>query len=627
MSINSPASARLRVTLAALAALLMVGLPQAPATARAALAAPQDLTPDSVAVDDIPVLSWSRVSGATSYTVEVSTSASFSTTLWTASTANHQAVPTKQLPASSVYWRVRATAGALAGPWATASIDRNALAGPTQIGPEDGTILDQPEEPVLLTWTAVRGAKEYVAEVSKDATFADQGLKKAYTQKTTSLVVPNPQVAQPYYWRVRATYDTGIFSQWSDTRTYQIGGLAKPQLTSPADGPFTNVTDVVLDWEPVLGARAYNVQVSTDQNFSTLDGHAESVTGTRYSPPITLANDQYYWRVQPIDAQGNTLDWGAVDVWTFRRHWPDQPTLQVPADNAVIGDPPTFQWSPVHKASSYTLQISTTDTFEAVSSKTVNLNTVHTTYVPVTGGWLPTAASGGSYYWRVQATDGPKNVKTDLIVSEVHHFIYDPTQVTLVSPAPGASVEVPTLTWNPVAGAQSYIVSVTPVGAGASIGSFETFTTSFTPRIELIPGTYRWQVRTKSESGTLGTGTLLQSQQTFTVVDPTATPQATPEPTAVDERGSRGPSLAWTPVADATIYKVLVRRQGSFGWTYLPETFFYPTGDDAKRTFTSPGTYEWYVEAYQGSSFISQSSSTSTYTISPLATVAGQHLS
>ncbi|MFN8191483.1 MAG: Ig-like domain-containing protein [Nocardioidaceae bacterium] len=620
--------ARLRAVIVTIAMAVLVGLAQPPATARAALAAPQDLTPDSVAVDDIPVLSWSRVTGATSYTVELSTSSGFDTILWSTSTTNHQAVPTKQLPATTVYWHVRATNGAATGPWSTASLDRNALAGPTQISPEDGTLLAQPQEPVLLTWTAVTGAKEYVVEVSKDSTFADQGLKTTYTQKTTSLVVPNPQVAQTYYWHVRATYDSGIYSQWSDTSTYEVGGLAKPVLTSPADGPFSNVVDVVLDWEPVLGAKSYNLQVSTNQNFSTKAADVTGITGTRYSPPDTLANDQYYWRVQPVDAQGNTLDWSTVDIWTFRRYWPDQPRPTFPADDATIGDPPTFEWSPVAWASTYTLQISVSPTFDALNTKTVNLTTVHTSYVPTTGGWLPTAASGGSYYWRVFATDSPNKTKvnTDVIMAEVRHFTYDPTRVALTSPADGATVEVPTMTWEPVPGAQSYLVSVTPVGAGSSIGQFETWTTSFTPRDDLLPGTYHWQVRPKSASGTIGTGTLVADQQTFTLVAQTAPTGSKPEPVGVDDRGARSPSLTWTPVTDANLYKVLVRPEGGLTWTYLPETFFYPAGEDAKKTFTSPGTYQWRVEAYQGSNLLGSSTSFSTYTVAGLTPVSGQHL-
>ena len=66
-------------------------------------------------------------------------------------------------------------------------------------------------------------------------------------------------------------------------RRYQIGGLAEPELVRPADGPFSNVEDVVLEWEPVDGARAYDLQISTDINFQTLVQQPSDITGTSYS--------------------------------------------------------------------------------------------------------------------------------------------------------------------------------------------------------------------------------------------------------------------------------------------------------------------------------------------------------
>ena len=171
-------------------------------------------------------------------------------------------------------------------------------------------------------------------EISSDPNFVDPSLTTSYTTKTSSSVVPNPQVATLYYWRVRATLAAGVFTEWSAVRTYEMGGLAAPVLVRPADGPFTNVEDVVLDWQPVAGAKTYNLQISTDHNFLTLIEHpAECDRRHPYSPPITVANDQYYWRVGQ-STTGNTRDWSAVTAWTFRRNWPDQPLLEYPENNS-----------------------------------------------------------------------------------------------------------------------------------------------------------------------------------------------------------------------------------------------------------------------------------------------------
>ncbi len=132
--------------------------------------------------------------------------------------------------------------------------------------------------------------------------------------------------------------------------------------TYPADGTTTTIQEVVLDWAPVDGAAKYNLQISTDPNFISGTTTVNNILGTRYSPPTTLDNDQYYWRITPVNASGVATDWSAVTTWHFRRDWPNQPSLEYPADNATVGDALYFQWKGSTLASDYTLQFSTDST-------------------------------------------------------------------------------------------------------------------------------------------------------------------------------------------------------------------------------------------------------------------------
>ena len=92
-------------------------------------------------------------------------------------------------------------------------------------------------------------------------------------------------------------------------------------LKSPLNSPDTVVTDVVLEWHSVPGASRYEVRVSTDQNFTTVAAQATSVA-TRWSPPVTLNNDQYWWQVRAYDSQGQTKDWAELTQrWQFERRW------------------------------------------------------------------------------------------------------------------------------------------------------------------------------------------------------------------------------------------------------------------------------------------------------------------
>ena len=609
------------LVVAVLAAMLSTVQP-----ASAAPAAPGGLTPNSVSVSGLPVLQWNRVSGATAYDVQVATNDSFNSLVWSTATYNRRAVPNIQMPGGSIHWRVRAVGATGTGPWATATYAREALAGPSPLGPADGAVLDPPEEPALLSWTPRNGAVSYTLEVGTDPQFVDSSRYTAYATQASSYVVPDPVVATAYYWRVKASLGSGVVTNWSPVNNYSMAGLAKPVLQSPVDSSSTNVVDVVLDWEPVMGARTYNLQISTDQNFNTIDHVRHGIISTRYSPAQTLNNDQYYWRVTPVDGAGNTLDWSDVDVWQFRRHWPHQPVLEHPAENAMVGDPFFYQWTPVPHASSYKLEISTAPDFQGASLAACT--TVHTTFTPqMSGNCFP--QSQGTYYWRVTAYDGTVGVVSDAISAQVRRFTYDPSVVALVSPSNGAPVEVPTLRWQATPGASEYQVTVTQVDNGAVVVSTRTTSTAWTPRAKLpVDKTYRWQVQSVSASGRVGPGVLPAGQRTFTVTASTATTGTTPEPVTPDGTSSvRFPTLRWTPVTDATRYLVYVRPTGTLLWSQLPGQFEYPAGEDNGVSWLAPDTYEWRVDAYNGASFLSASvNESSTFVISALPSVTGQHV-
>lgn len=625
---SSTSRSRTFATVVTLVVAVLAAMLSTVPSASAAPATPGGLAPSGTSVTGIPILQWNRVSGATSYEVQVSGSDTYSPVLWSTTTANRRATPNRQLPGGSIHWRVRAIGASGTSPWAEAGFTRQALAGPSPLGPSDGAVLDPPEEPALISWQPVNGATQYTLEVGTDPQFVDSSLSKSYTTQASSYVVPDPVVATQYYWRVRASLGTGVVTNWSTVSGYTVGGLEKPVLESPADSSATNVVDVVLDWEPVMGAKTYNLQISTDQNFNTVDHSRVGIMGTRYSPPVTLNNDQYYWRVSPVDSAGNTLDWQDVDVWQFRRHWPSQPALEWPQHNATVGDPFFYQWTPVRNASSYRLEVSTAADFSG-NSMYDTCTTVNTVYTPRIGGdCYPQAL--GTYYWRVIALDSPHSplVVSDAISADVRRFTYSPGVVDLTAPAPGASVEVPTLRWQPVPSASEYKVTVTQVDSGSVVANVETSATSWTSRSLLTVGkTYRWQVQSVSPTGRVGPGLLPGSQPTFTVVASTAVPVATPEPVTADGVTSlRFPTLEWQPVTDATRYRILVRRTGTILWTPLSEYFAYPAGEDRTTTWLAPDTYQWMVEAYNGNTYLSESTAKPTFVINQLATMDGHRV-
>ncbi|WP_432479789.1 Ig-like domain repeat protein [Nocardioides sp. GXQ0305] len=613
-----------RVVLALCALLLPLSGLAVSGPAQAATPTPSGLTTSSSQPDEIPVLSWDRVPEATSYNVQVSTSSSFSSLAWSATTVNLNVVPTEQLPNGDLWFRVRAVAPGGTSDWATYEFERQQGIGPTPQSPANEAVLRQPDDPVMLQWTPTPGATEYVVEISSDAGFTEPTLIKRYETQTTTLVRYDQQAARPYYWRVAGVLDSGITTRWSAVRSYTLAALDRAQLVSPPDGAsLSPVDDVVLDWQPVPGAASYDVEISLVPDFSTTVHTRTNVLGTRYSPPTTLDNNQYYWRVRARDVFGNLQGGEAVSRWTFRRAWSEQPTLEYPVDGVWANDPFYYQWSPVKLASRYQLTVKGTGL--PASGRTCI--TTQTTYTPSSrSDCMPVAA--GTYTWQVIALDDPAvpAVQTDPVNAQTGTFSYVPRMPQPLAPASGSEVSVPTLRWEPVNLAAEYDVVITNTGTGSVVVDTTTRATSYTPTAKLENGTYRWFVRTVTEDGRVGATPAAGSQRSFRVVDPPAATASTPEPTTSPGTYGRFPALAWTPVPGATHYKVLIRRPGEPSQTTLTPDFAYPAATDTSDRFLSPGDYLWRVDAYQDGLRLSGSQNEGRFTIAPQPAVTGQRL-
>ena len=653
---------RLRTVSVALIGLLLAGGLTILASPQAfALDSPANPNP-SGAQTGIPTFSWDRVAGATTYDFQISTSDQFNTTLVNVTTVQRQYVPKVQLPTQTqLYWRVRATGGGET--WTTTLFSRTTVGAPTLIGPADAEELTQPDEPVTLSWQPVPGAESYDVQYGTDPNFVDQTTTKSVEGSSYVVALQTPGT---YVWRVRGVLGNGVFTAWSGgagplppARTYKVMGLDTASAvppTSPPDDPNQALTDVVLDWEPIKGAKSYELQISTDLEFppATIVDQVGAVYGTRYSPPETLNNDQYFWRIRPTDAAGFEPEWSSRPKWRFKRTWPDQPTLLYPQNNATnIQNPFYYQWTPVKHASSYVVQISSGGGFLTPAPFQAQCTTVHTTLVYGDGpdgsdNCWPTEP--GTYTWRVTARDEFSNEMpvTDGIAAPIGTFTYKPQLVTPTGPPSGSlfadpydpnqSLGAPVLTWGPVAGADKYKVTI----QGTTTTSVTTAALSYAPR-DLAPGTYSWDVQTVDALGSIGAGHAT-GQRTFTikqppmVPDPNAPPEdpnpplvllpvpdplpaaGPPNPTIANLGSSyRFPSMKWSPVSWVDHYEIWVARAGNT-FSKVSGDFNWAAGDDTGTTRLNPGNYEWFVKAYRKDGTL-LTGSPGTFTIAPLPVI------
>ena len=138
----------------------------------------------------------------------------------------------------------------------------------------------------------------------------------------------------------------------------------------------------------------FDMQLSTDMNFSSIVYEDSSLAGTTQTAAQSLeSSTTYYWRVRAH----NILGWGNYSVsFSFEvGASPIAPSLTNPVDEASdLPTTVTFTWAPIQGATAYHLQLSTDVNF---SSLTVNDSTLADSTREV-----PSLTEGSKYYWRVR---------------------------------------------------------------------------------------------------------------------------------------------------------------------------------------------------------------------------------
>ena len=515
---------------------------------------------------------------------------------------------------------------------------------PVPLSPNNGAQLQQPAAPPLLTWSPVQGATTYTVWIDTEAGFTSA---VPFTTKTTSMVVPTNQVAGTYYWQVNATRGTGVVTDWSSPASYTVLPIAIPHVTAPSNEQ--DVEDVILRWDAVPGAKWYELQVDDDSDFQTpVTGVApQKVFGTTYSPKVTFPNDQFFWRVRAVDLANQVTAWQPVpmpsDYPRFDRIWRDTPQAIHPAGSGTqqVGDDLYYQWSPVQHASNYELWVSTDENFTEPTNITVQCLVAGTTYTPgeINDNCMPTT-EGQEYFWKVRPMDRPYATSgVQGIFSETQSFVYRDSQgFTGVTPTNGATVTVPTLSWNPVPNTETYNLTIRK-NTGSTLLSTSTYSTSYTPLgilLDPADGPFTWSVQAEDFEGRVTTAAVRTFQVSGSAVSATG-PELTPITGVASDAGTlRFPKLTWQPVAGADHYRVHIGDWDTDTWNasnvphILSKELKYPAATDNSQLFLSTGDYDWYVTAHTSSGVVMADGRLlgryGTFHISPIPAVTGQRI-
>ena len=331
-------------------------------------------------------------------------------------------------------------------------------------------------------------------------------------------------------------------------------------LTSPRNGAINVAVNTNISWNSVNDATGYLVTIGGVSGAIDIANNVDVGNETTYDIPEDLRNDRtYYVTIIPYNAVGDAL--GCVEE-NFSTESPLAPipnctNLNSPINGAtnVSINLTEISWNPAANASGYLVSISGT-TINSVADADV---TVGTSYA---------FANAFQNNDTVTVSITPYNTQGRATGCTAETFTIAPPEppvpdcTTLINPANGAtviSVNLAEISWNPVADAEGYFISVsgtannnttdTDVAAGTSYAFANTFQNNEIVTVNITP--YNAQGRA------IGC-----TAETFTIAPPE---QSVPDCTMLinPANGATNVSvnlaeISWNPVADAEGYFISV---------------------------------------------------------------------
>jgi hypothetical protein len=515
-----------------------------------------------------PELKWASVPGATSYRVQISTSSSFSTTVFDQSgITNTTITPNRLIENTTYFWRVRATNasgnGSYTQPGSFRTVSFSVLAGPTLLTRPANNSSIHPVG-ILLEWERNPLAESYILQVSTSSSFSSYVINEKDIVGT-SYAISNLNSMTTYYWRIRPVNRGGTgstSSEFSFTTSQFTSPPGRVVLAEPAEDANVFSTTINFSWNREATSKSYRLQVSTTSDFSSFVSNVAGITGTSFSVSNLISNTQYFWRVFGNNEAGQSISSEVRKVRSATYSGtPPATTLVSPTNNATIpSNNITFVWQNQPNSDRYTLQVSTRSDF---SSYVINVSSIRTTSYTVAK-----LDDNRTYFWRIRtANPAGSGVRTLGWTFRTGTAVAQSNTVNLLSPSNLTTNinQTANFSWETVTGASSYGLEISEQSTFQTLFLNQTGITGNSTTIgNLVAGkTYFWRMYAVV-NGQRGTNSQVWSfsTQNVQITPPGSTTLVSPSNLATNI--ATQVTLSWAAVSNASSYRIQVSTQNTF---------------------------------------------------------------
>ncbi len=359
-------------------------------TPRPPTQAPVPIGPSDLITITRPTFSWSAVPGATTYTLYVIRVSDEFVVLRQTDITGTSFTPTTPLP-GGIYlrWKVKGESSCGPGPYSPSvvfTIDTKTpcppTTAPTPRGPSD-TIADPKS---TFSWTPVAGATSYTLYVLR---VSDEEVVLRQTDITSTSFTPaNPlPIGIDLRWKIKGESGCGP-GPYSPSIVFRIGQTPCPPVDAPTPmGPSGTINNPkpTFSWSAVAGATTYTLYVLKVSDESVVLRQTE-IAGTSFTPGSPLpSNIDLRLKVKGESSCGPGPYSPSVVFRIGQGPCPptEAPTLIGPS-GTISTATPTFSWTAVSGASSYTLYVLKVSDESVVLRQTEIVGTSFTPKSPLT---------------------------------------------------------------------------------------------------------------------------------------------------------------------------------------------------------------------------------------------------
>jgi len=553
-------------------------------------------------------LSWTQVTPASTYDIQVATNSNFTSIVQSFVDLNQTTTTLATLNYNSTYyWRMKSRLSGCESDWSPAYMFKTVYDAPALNSPYEGRIcLDL--SGYKFEWYSVPSVLSYQLQISKDSLFVNLVVNQ---ENIFDLFYSNatlPEGLTQYFWRVRAK-DNNNTGNWSNFRRFTTT-ISPVQPVYPQNNSGGAPLSLVFKWTDVTkGAGTYHLQVSRSATFADTMLNVTSLASTTYSYTLPSYNVDYYWRVS---ADYGQCEIGYSTPWKFRSVIA-APNLTSPANGTEdLSFNVFFEWTVVPDATSYTIHIAETPDFSPVTFGYSGLTNNH--YYK--SGLSPDK----EYYWKVQAENefgaGPfSSVRSFTTITR------GPTVPILSMPYSGSEqIELnPTLRWLASDRAEKYHLQVADNETFSTpLVNTDTITRTYYNLSGLLNDVkYYWHVSAINDSG----------ETNWSIPWHFSTLLIAPDDSPILSEPADGASgvdvnllLKWNAVEYATIYEVLVAKTDDFsGELFLNDPMCFANQKNIGG-LEYQTKYYWKVRA-KNASGIGPWSETRSFTVKTLGSV------